>query len=174
MSILTNCLAGGEHDGTADSGEAAEGAVQTEVPSIACDYAAQDLRNGTHAVGAAGTNAQHHFGTQHATNEHAEQMPVLCPGNEYVAQTNQIELHDQRVKAGHIVELLALGAAACQFINHITLVIRHIVAIAAATIQVARIAGELSAGIQFGCGEDNAGHEPGGGYLAQKDDENGA
>lgn len=101
-------------------------------------------------------------------------MPVLCPGDEYVAHANQIELHDQRVKAGHIVELLALAAAACQLVYHITLVIRYIEAIAAAAIQVARIAGELSAGIQFGCGEDDAGHEPGGGYLAQKDDENGA
>lgn len=173
MSTLTNCLPGSEHNSTADGREAAEGAVQTEVSCIACDHAAQDLRNGAHAVCAAGTYAQHHFGAQHAANEHAEQMPVLCPGNEYVAQANQIELHDQGVKAGHIVELLALAAAACQLVYHITLVIRHIVGIAAA-VQITCVAGELGAGIQFGCSEDDAGHEPGGGYLAQKDDENGA
>lgn len=170
---LTDSLSGGEHDGTADRGEAAEGTVQAEVACVAGDHAAEDLGNGTHAVGAARADAKHHFGTQHAANEHPKQMPVLRPGDEDVTQTDQIELHDQRVKAGHVLELLALAAGACELVQHITLIIADVVRIAGA-VQVARVTGVLRAGIQLGGGEDDAGHEPCGGYLAQKDDEYGA
>lgn len=106
--------------------------MQTKVACVARDNAAHDLRNCTHAVGAARADSHHHFGTQHAANEHAKQMPILCPRDEYVTQTNQIELHDQRVEAGHIFELLALAAAACELVEHIALVIADVVGICGA------------------------------------------
>lgn len=148
--------------------------MQAEVPRITSDDATQNLSDGTHTVGAARTDAQHHLGAHDAANEHAEQMPVLGPGNEDVAQTDQIELHNQGVEAGDVSELLALAATARAVVQHIALVIRDGVIGAGAAVQVARVAGELRARIQLRRCEDDAGHEPGGGYFAEEDDEYGA
>lgn len=100
-------------------------------------------------------------------------MPILGPGNENVSQTDQIELHDERIKAGDIVELFTFAATARALVQHIALVIRDAV-IGAGAAQIAGVAGEFRAWIQLGRGEDDAGHEPCGGYFAEEDDKYGA
>lgn len=167
---MTSC----EHDRTTDSGEATEGAVQTKIPSISSDYSTQNLGYSAHTIGAPRADAQHHLGAHNAAYKNSEQMPVLSPCHEDVPQADQIELHDQGVETGYVVELLALGAGASGLVQDIALVIRNTKTGVAAASQITGVAGELRAGIKFRSGEDDAGHEPGGRDFAQENYEDGS
>jgi len=136
-------------------------------------HSTNNLRHCTHTISAPRTDSQHHLGAHNAAYEDTKQMPVLRPGHKDVPQADQVELHDQGVEAGIVGELLALAAASSGFIQDIALVIRDTEVGVTTADQVAGIASELRDGIELRSGEDDAGHEPGGGDFAQEDDEDG-
>lgn len=170
--VPTYDLAGSHHKAATYAGKAAERAMQAEVIDQTCADSAAEQTQNAGDIDTTRTEDSHQAGGNDAAKEHAKEMPVLGPGDEDVAQTNQIELHDERVEAPSIVELLALSQRIVSIaIGHqYGALILCDAAVLGDTIDTS-VAAKFLVGIDVWSRKNDAGHEPSSGNLAQKDDQ---